>query len=153
MVIYYIFDTGALRMAKKLAVEKEQILWKDRKRFFGLPLSFTVYSASEERLTLKRGFFTTVIDELMIYRIMDIRMSRTLGQKIFGVGTVTLISTDKTQPKLDLKNIRHPDNIRRFFSQLVEKQRSARGISGSEFLGGGRPAHGHADHSHIMGNY
>jgi len=130
-------------MAKKLAVEKDAVLWKDRKRFLGLPLSFTKYSVSEERLILRQGFFKTQVDELMIYRIMDIRLTRTLGQKLCGVGTITLISDDRTQPTLDLKNIRQPDNVRVFLSSLIEKQRNARGISGSEFLGAGRPGRGH----------
>ena len=123
-------------MAKKPAVEKEKILWKDRRRRFGLPLSFTRYIVSGERLILKRGFFKTITDEILIYRIMDIRLTRKLGQKIFGVGTVTLISTDKSQPMLELRNIKHPDTVRRFMSQLIDQQRKARGISGSEFLGG-----------------
>ena len=31
-------------------MEPIQYLWKDRKRFFGLPLSFTQYRLSEDRL-------------------------------------------------------------------------------------------------------
>ena len=131
-------------MGKKIIVEKDEILWKDRKRCLGLPLSFTRYEASEERLTLRRGFFKTETDETLVYRIMDIRLVRTLGQKIFGVGTVTLTTTDKTQPSLDLKNIKRPDEVRRFLSQLIEKQRSARGITSNEFLGG--PGHGGPGH-------
>jgi len=129
-------------MAKKLAIEKDAILWKDRKRFLGLPISFTRFETGSERLILRKGFFRTQVDELLLYRIMDIKMVRTLGQKIFGVGTITLISTDKLTPVLELKNIRQPDNVRRFLSSLIDKQRIARGISGSEFLGAGRFGHG-----------
>ncbi|MCL2813211.1 MAG: PH domain-containing protein [Oscillospiraceae bacterium] len=75
-------------------------------------------------------------DEIMIYRIMDIQLKRKFGQKIFGVGTVTLVSTDKTHPTLELKNIKRSDEVRRFLSKLIQKQRMARGISGREFLGG-----------------
>ena len=135
-------------MAKKLAVKKEIIHWNDRKRVLGLPLSFTKYSVSEERLILRQGFFKTQVDELLIYRIMDIKMTRTLGQKIFGVGTITLFSTDKTQPKLDLINIKRPDNVRKFLSALIERQRKERGVTGSEFLGTGRPGRGHGGGGH-----
>ena len=38
----------------------------------------------------------TETDELLLYRIMDIRSSQTLGQRIFGVGTLVLFCTDKT---------------------------------------------------------
>jgi len=130
-------------MAKKLEVGKEEILWKDRKRFLGMPLSFTRYEVGNERLTLRKGFLNTHVDELLLYRIMDIKMVRKLGQKIFGVGTITLVSTDKLTPVLELKNIKQPDNVRRYLSTLIDKQRIARGISGSEFLGVGRPGLGH----------
>ena len=120
--------------AEDLEIEEEEILWRDRKRRFGLPLSFTVYTLSKERLTVKRGFFKTTTDEILVYRIMDNRLERTLGQKIFKVGTVTLLSNDKTCPRLLLVNIRLPDKVRRFISNLVEEQRAARGIVSSEFL-------------------
>ena len=133
-------------MSRKPKIEKEEIFWKDRRRYFGLPLSFTKYQVTKERLILQRGFFKTVTDEILIYRIMDIRLVRTLWQKIFGVGTVTLISTDKSSPTLDLKNIKNPDDIRRFLSKLIEQQRTARGIISSEFLGGGHFGDGHSGH-------
>jgi uncharacterized membrane protein YdbT with pleckstrin-like domain len=123
-------------VGKKLNIEKEEILWKDRKRtIFGLPLSFTRYEVCKDRLTMRRGFFKTTTDEIMIYRILDIRLVRGLGQKIFGLGTVTLVSNDKTSPTLELKNIKESEDVRRFLSKLIEEQRAERGISSREFLG------------------
>ena len=124
-------------MAKKPIVEKEDILWKDRKRILGMPISFTRYEVTAERLIKRRGFFKTVTDELMIYRIMDIRLVRGLGQKLFGVGTVTIYSNDKTHPSVDLKNIKHSDDVRRFLSKQIEEQRAAKGVSKNEFMGAG----------------
>jgi len=128
-------------MSKKLAVDDDKILWRDRKRWLGLPLSFTRYEVSDDRLIVRKGFFKTEVDEILIYRIMDIKLVRTLGQKIFGVGTVTLISTDKTNHILEMKNIKQSDHVRKFLSKLIEQQRAARGITSSEFLGGGRGHH------------
>ena len=34
-----------------------EYIWKDRKRFLGMPLSFTRYALSEDRLFLSVGFF------------------------------------------------------------------------------------------------
>ena len=129
-------------MDKSIIIEKDKILWKDRRRRLGLPLSFTRYEVNESRLIVRRGFFKTETDEVLIYRIMDINLVRTFGQKLSGVGTITLISTDKSLPKLELKNIKRPETIRQFLSKLIEQQRTARGITGREFLGGG----GHGGH-------
>ena len=84
---------------------KIQYLWKDRKRYFGLPLSFTRYSLSEDRLFLSVGFLSIKDDEILLYRVRDIDTRRTLWQRLFGMGTVTVASSDKTMPNLVLKNI------------------------------------------------
>ena len=43
-----------------------EYLWKDRKRYFGLPLSFTRYSLSEDRLFLSVGCFSIKDDEVLV---------------------------------------------------------------------------------------
>ncbi|MDR1687347.1 MAG: PH domain-containing protein [Clostridiales bacterium] len=122
-------------MGKELTVEKPEILWKDRRRRLGLPLSFTRYEVTNDSLVIKKGFFKTETDEILIYRIMDIRLVRSLWQKIFGVGTITLLSSDKSAPSQELKSIKDSENVRLFLSRQIEKQRTERGISSREFLG------------------
>ena len=60
----------------------DMYLWKDRKRFLGMPLSFTRYAMSEDRLFLSVGFFSIRDDEILLYRIRDITLTRTLWQRI-----------------------------------------------------------------------
>lgn len=83
-------------------------LWQDRKRHLGLPLSFTRYSLSEDRLFVSVGLLNLKDDEVLLYRVRDIDTSRTLWQRIFGVGTITVMSSDKSMPNLVLKNIKDP---------------------------------------------
>ena len=94
-------------MAKidKLKVESSEILRSDRKCILGMPISFTKYSIDNERLYIKRGFFSTESDEILLYRILDIKTTRTLWQKLFGVGTIVLYSADRTDMNLELKNV------------------------------------------------
>ena len=71
------------------------VIWSDRKRtLFGLPLSFTKYTLTEDRLFIQTGLFTTTEDEVRLYRIMDVKLTITLVQKIFGVGTIKVSSAD-----------------------------------------------------------
>jgi len=119
---------------KNLLVD-EEILWKDRKRYLGLPISFTVYSLDNNRLYVKRGFLNSVIDELLLYRVLDVKLSRSLGQKIFGVGTIILSTADQTNPTLTIKNVRHSDRTRRLLSNIVERERNEKRIMGKEMYG------------------
>ena len=110
-------------------------LWKDRKRILGMPITFTKYEVTANRLITHRGLLRTETDELLLYRIMDIKMSRTLGQKLFGVGTVTIYCADQSSGTLALQNIKKPDAVRRFLSKIVEEERTAKGITGREIYG------------------
>lgn len=101
-------------------------LWHDRKRILGLPLSFTRYALSEDRLFLKRGFLNVRQDEVVLYRVRDLRVGQTLWQRIFGVGTVTVVSTDKSIPELVLKNIRQPNEVKELIHEYVEKMKIER---------------------------
>jgi len=122
-------------MAKKFELEKEEVLWKDRKRYLGLPISFTRYIVTEDRFITKIGLFTTETNEILLYRILDLKLRRTLGQKIFGVGTITLYSADSTSGEYEVKDIKHSDQVRRFIGDLVEKRRAEKQIAGREIYG------------------
>ena len=109
-------------------MEKGKIayLWKDRKRFLGLPLSFTRYMLSEDRLFLSKGFLNVRDDEILLYRVRDIATSRSLLQRMLGVGTVTVLSSDKTCPTLVMKNIRNPIAVKEMLHKRVEEMKLRR---------------------------
>ena len=75
-----------------------EMIWQDRKRILGMPITFTKYSMSEDRLFIKKGFLNLSTDELLLYRVRDISLKRSLGQRIFGVGSVVVYSSDQTTP-------------------------------------------------------
>lgn len=109
-------------------------LWKDRKRFLGLPLSFTRYCLSEDRLFISEGFLNIKDDEVLLYRVRDIDTERTLGQRIFGVGTVTVYSSDKTMPNLVLKNVKDPIMVKELIHNQVEETKTKRRMRFGEIM-------------------
>ncbi len=111
-----------------------QYIWKDRKRFLGMPLSFTRYAMSEDRLFLYIGFLHIRDEEVLLYRIRDISSSRSLWQRIFGVGTVTVTSSDKTTPTLVLKNIKSPMTVKELLHTQVEEMKLRRRVRIGEIM-------------------
>ena len=111
-------------------------LWKDRKRFLGMPLSFTRYAMSEDRLFLSVGFFSIKDEEVLLYRVRDISSSRSLGQRLFGVGTLSIASSDKTMPTLILKNIKDPLYVKELLHQQVEENKLRRRVRIGEIMTG-----------------
>ena len=112
------------------------IIWKDRKRpIFGLPLSFTTYKLTEEKLIINTGVFSIKEEEIQLYRIMDVTLKRSLWQRIFGVGTIHCCSGDKTTPEFDIKDVKIPSEIKEMLSKNIEIQRDKKRIAGREFFG------------------
>lgn len=113
-----------------------EYLWKDRKRFLGMPLSFTRYRLSEDRLFCETGLLNTKSDEVLLYRVRDLRLTINLAQRILGVGTVCVISSDKSVPHLDLKNIKSPREVKELIHQNVEAAKDKRRMRTTELLSG-----------------
>ena len=123
----------------KIEVVEKEILWADRKRILGMPISFTRYSMDEDRLYVKKGLLRMELNEILLYRILDVRSTQTLWQRIFGVGTLTLYSADQSCPQLLLKNIKRPEKLHRYLSDVIEKNRQSKGIAGREIVGMAAP--------------
>ena len=117
-------------------MESIDYLWKDRKRHLGLPLSFTRYRLSEDRLFCETGFLNIKSDEVLLYRVRDLQLTMTLGQRIFGVGTVCVVSSDKSIPHLDLKNVKNPRRVKELIHQNVEAAKDKRRMRATELVGG-----------------
>ena len=113
-------------------MEKE--LWSDCKRvvFFGLPLSFTKYRLTTNRLFVNTGFLTQREDEVRLYRITDVSLSRTLMQRVFGLSTIHCNSSDKTLGNFDIINIKDGEEVKEILYQSVERERIARRVSTRE---------------------
>lgn len=111
-----------------------EYIWKDRKRFLGMPLSFTRYALSEDRLFLSVGFFSIKDEEVLLYRIRDISSTRTLWQRLFGVGTITVASSDKSMPTLVLKNVKKPMEVKELLHAQVEEMKIRRRVRFGEIM-------------------
>ena len=116
-------------------MESIEYLWKDRKRRLGLPLSFTRYALSEDRLFCETGFLNLRSDEVLLYRVQDLELTMRLGQRIFGVGTVCVHSSDKSMPHLDLKNVKHPREVKELIHRNVEEAKNRRRMRATELIG------------------
>lgn len=114
------------------------IHWKDRKRWCGLPLSFTRYYIIEKpnqwiKLFCEKGFLTNTYEEVQIYRVEDFSMQQTLTNKIFGVGTISVKSNDRSAPTLNLIRITKPYQVYDLLASLVSRDRKSKNFRWSEF--------------------
>ena len=125
------------RRKYKLEIEEEQILWKDRKRHLGLPLSFTRYKITPTRFIIRTGFFSTQTEEVLLYRVLDMNLKRNLWQKLFGVGTLEIHTMDQTARIAAFKNIKSSEKVRQLLGKIVEAERDRKRITAREIYGSG----------------
>jgi uncharacterized membrane protein YdbT with pleckstrin-like domain len=122
-------------MAKKIeGIEPIKYIWSDKKRILGMPISFTTYSITEDRLFVKTGFLNTALEEILLYRVRDLSFRQSLGQKIFGVGSVIVHSSDKTNAHCELKNIKMPMEVKELLHKHVELAKKENNVRTSEFV-------------------
>ena len=57
-----------------------ELIWKDRKRILGMPITFTKYSMSKDRLFLETGLLNMNQEEILLYRVRDISLHISLWQ-------------------------------------------------------------------------
>ena len=114
-----------------------EYIWKDRKRYLGMPISFTRYALSDDRLFISVGLLNIKDDEVLLYRVRDIDTSRSLWQRIFGVGTITVMSSDKSMPNLVLKNVKDPVFVKELLHRQVEEMKIRRRVRFGEIMGEG----------------
>ncbi len=120
-----------------MAEKNERYVWQSRKRnFLGLPWSFTKYSLDADNLYIATGFFNSVEDEIRLYRITDVTLSRSLGQKMFGMGTIHCDSSDVTMQNFDIKNVKNPREVKDMLSKMVDDARIRNRVFTSESVTG-----------------
>lgn len=109
-------------------------IWQDRKRILGMPITFTKYSMSEDRIFLETGLLNTHEEEILLYRIRDISLKISLGQRIFRVGSILLQSADQTMPHLEIKNVKMPTEVKEKIHQQVESMKIQRRMRVGELM-------------------
>lgn len=117
-------------------MESIKYIWKDRKRILGMPITFTRYRLSDDRLFCEKGFLNIKQDEVLLYRVRDLQLNLSLGQRIFGVGTICVVSSDKSVPHLNLVNVKNPREVKELIHRSVEQAKDARRMRTMEIMGG-----------------
>ena len=116
-------------------------LWQDRKRHLGLPISFTKYALSEDRIFLETGLLNVKYEEINLYRVKDLTLKISFGQKIFGVGSIIVHSADETNAHLEIRNVKNPKEVKELLHTSVEKARASANIRVGEYLSGNDVCH------------
>jgi type II secretory pathway component PulF len=95
-------------------------------RFF--ELRATDFTLTSQRIKLESGVLSKTYDQVELYRVKDTILTRTLLQRILGLGSIKMITSDPTQPELVFPSIADSEHVREMVRQNVERMRRLRGV-------------------------
>ena len=92
-----------------------------------LKTRFTVYEITDQRIKLKTGILNQEIDECELYRVRDYKIVKPFFQRIFGLGKIELVTSDRSNLTINLNGIKNPENLYDLIRDNVEKIRRKTG--------------------------
>ncbi|MEM7622018.1 MAG: PH domain-containing protein [Planctomycetota bacterium] len=141
--------SGGAEAADPYRAEPEAELWKGSPSqwtnigWFALcvlviPIPWAIYQAiktastdyvlTTQRLRMKDGILNRRTEEIELYRVRDTALHQSLFERIFGLGTIDLTSSDPRTPEVNLRGIKGADGVREHFRIHTEKMRRSRGV-------------------------
>ena len=118
---------------------KGNLKYSERSRWllFGLPWTFTKYEIRDNDFTIIKGLLTVRENDCYMYKISDVEITSTLMQRLAGLSTIVLYTSDVTDRTIVMKNIKHGKEIKDFILQASEAARLRRKTVSMQNIGFG----------------
>lgn len=69
------------------------------------------YRLTTQRLFIERGILSQTIDQTELIRVDDVRVHKSLSDRLFGLGSVAILSTDASDREIRIDGIAGPDRV------------------------------------------
>lgn len=117
----------------------DEVKYVERKRwlFLGLPWTFTKYTITPSTITIDQGLLKTVEDDCYMYKIQDVRLTTSLMERIFKLGTIVCYTGDVTNKELSLVHIKHAKEVKNYLLKASEAARIRRRTLNTLDIGAG----------------
>ena len=94
----------------------------------------TRYRLTTQRLFAQTGLIAKNLEEVELFRVKDVTLSQGMLDRMLGTGTVTVLSTDDTAPRLALAGIREPLAAKEAIRTAFRAARQREGMRTAEFI-------------------
>lgn len=96
--------------------------------------SATRYRLTTQRLFVQKGLVAKQLEEVELFRVKDVTLQQGIIQRLLGVGSVVVLSTDDTTPRLELAGIRDPIEVKEMIRNAFRASRQREGMRMAEFI-------------------
>ena len=86
--------------------DDDAVIFKERKRllFLGLPWTFTKYTVTPSFITVESGLLSTTEDDCYMYKVADVKLTTSLMERIFKLGTIVCYTGDVVKHSREIKS-------------------------------------------------
>lgn len=92
------------------------------------------YRLTTQRFFVTKGLIGKHVEELELFRIKDITLRQGALQRMLGLGTITILSTDDTNPQIEIAGIKTPYEIKDRIRENYRATRKGEGMRSAEFI-------------------
>ena len=93
-----------------------------------LDLYCTTWTIHQDNLIEKTGILNVSTEEVLLYRVKDIRLYEPLLYRLVGLSKLTIITSDYTNPSVVLYGIKNGEELIGIIRQLVANSRKIEGV-------------------------
>ena len=93
-----------------------------------LNLYCTTWTIHQDNLIEKTGILNVSTEEVLLYRVKDIRLYEPLLYRLVGLSQLTIITSDYTNPSVVLYGIKNGEELMTIIRQLVANSRKIEGV-------------------------
>ena len=86
------------------------------------------FRITNQRIVEEFGVFHTTINETELQRVKDIRFDQTFLQKLLGLATITLITSDVSNVITTINYLKNGRQLREDIRNAVEERRNEKGV-------------------------
>jgi hypothetical protein len=108
----------------------EKILWQGRP-FLSLVESYVITS---ERIKLITGMVSRHVENFELIRIQDIDFKQNVGERVFGLGDITITGHDPSDPIIVLRNVAKPEEVYELVRRAWLDARKRYGLQFREYM-------------------
>lgn len=98
-----------------------------------LKVRSSIFEFTSERLIIRKGIFNKLTDQIELYRVKDIRLEEPFLMRIFGLGNIILVTSDKTLGNILLPAMSNAEDLKDKIRHIVEELREKKNVREMDF--------------------
>lgn len=91
------------------------------------------HELTTERIRMSSGIFNQKLDDVELYRVKDTSMERPFWYRVFGLSTLIIETSDRSQPRIEIKAVHNGDELRETLRKQVEFWRDKKRVREVDF--------------------